>query len=240
MRDLLMSDSLDRVRGISELPLFPLPLVLFPGVPLPLHIFEPRYRQMLREVRAGTGFFGLSYFDGNAVPGADRPRVGHVGCAAEVAEVQPLDDGRSNILAVGLIRYRLEGYVEGDEPYLIGRVSFFEDEAEDEEVLVARGREVLETFMRIARAVRTINDERASLPELHESEPEHLSFLIAAAMEIEVEVKQELLELRVTSERLKRLHRLLTRVVDGYEERARMHTVAKGNGHSRRNIDFEP
>ena len=234
-----MSESFDRVRGVRELPLFPLPLVLFPGVPLPLHIFEPRYQQMLRDVRAGSGFFGLPYFDASAAPGTDRPRAGHVGCVAEVAEVEPIVDGRSNILTVGLIRYRLEAYVERGDPYLVGRMSFFEDEREDEETLAARAREVLEIFMRIARAVRTINDERASLPDLPEAEPEHLSFLVAAAMEIDLDVKQELLELRVTSERLTRLYHLLAQVVGNYEERARMHTVAKGNGHGGRQIDLE-
>ena len=235
-----MSEAFDRVLGVRELPLFPLPLVLFPGVPLPLHIFEPRYRQMLRDVRAGNGFFGLPYFDASAAPAEDRPRTGHVGCVAEVAEVQPIADGRSNILAVGLIRYRLESYIERGDPYLVGRVDFFEDESEDEELLSARAREVLETFMRIARAVRTINDERANLPDLPEAEPEHLSFLVAAAMELDAEVKQELLELRVTSERLARLHQLLKQVVESYEERARMHTLARGNGHGGHKLDFEP
>ncbi|HYG78959.1 MAG TPA: LON peptidase substrate-binding domain-containing protein, partial [Pyrinomonadaceae bacterium] len=58
-----MSEASDKVRGVRELPLFPLPVVLFPGVPLPLHIFEPRYQRMLSDVRAGDQLFGLSYFD---------------------------------------------------------------------------------------------------------------------------------------------------------------------------------
>jgi hypothetical protein len=93
--------------------------------------------------------------------------------------------------------------------------------------------------MRITRALRVINDERAVLPELPETEPELLSFLIAAAVEMNVEVKQELLELRSTSERLKRLRDLLARVVDNYEERARMHEIAKHNGHGDKKINLE-
>ena len=58
-----MSEASDKVRGMRELPLFPLPVVLFPGVPLPLHIFEPRYRQMLTDIRVSNNLFGLSYFD---------------------------------------------------------------------------------------------------------------------------------------------------------------------------------
>ena len=100
-----MSEALDKVRGVRELPIFPLPLVLFPGVPLPLHIFEERYRRMLADVRASNNLFGLSYFTPDAA-GEERPPEGHVGCATEVVEVQPLPDGRSNILTLGVVRYR--------------------------------------------------------------------------------------------------------------------------------------
>lgn len=233
-----MSEATDKVSGVPELPLFPLPMVLFPGVPLPLHIFEPRYRQMLSDIQSNNNLFGLSYFDASS---SDRelPPVGHVGCVAEVSETQPLPDGRSNILTLGLIRYRIEEYVERGDPYLVARVSYFEDETEDDELLRESSHEVADTFTRIARAVRTINDERANLPNISDTDPQRLSFLVAAAMEIETEVKQELLELRLTSERLRRLRDMLGRAVSGYEERARIHELAKGNGHSGRKIDIE-
>jgi Lon protease-like protein len=230
---------MDRVRGVRELPLFPLPLVLFPGVPLPLHIFEPRYRQMLADIRARDNLFGLSYFDASASAELEIPPAGHIGCAAEVTEVEPLADGRFNIVTIGLIRYRVEAYLDQGDPYLLGQVSFFEDEAEDERLLEERAREVTDIFLRIARAVRILNDERAALPELPETAPEHLSFLVAAAVDLDIEVKQELLELRSTAERLKRLHDLLGRVVKGYEERARVHAIAKGNGHTGKKIDLQ-
>src|SRR4051812_26175188 len=124
-----MSDSLDRVRGVRELPLFPLPVVLFPGVPMPLHIFEPRYRRMLEDIQLRDQLFGLSYFDASAAD-SSIPPVGHMGCVAEVTEVQPMPDGRSNVLTVGLIRYRVEAYIEHGDPYLVGAVAFFEDEEE--------------------------------------------------------------------------------------------------------------
>jgi ATP-dependent Lon protease len=225
-----MNESFERVRGVRELPLFPLPLVLFPGMSLPLHIFEERYRQMLADVRASNNLFGLSYFDINTATNT-RPSIGHVGCAAEVVEAQLLPDGRSNILTVGLIRYRLVEYVEAGEPYLVGRVEFFEDEREDEELLLERARHVSELFTRIARAVRNLNDDRAGLAELPDAEPERLSFLVAAAMELDAEAKQSLLDLRSGTERLERIGNLLTQVVGTYEERARKHKLAKGNGH---------
>jgi ATP-dependent Lon protease len=233
-----MSEAFNRVRDISELPLFPLSVVLFPGTPLPLHIFEDRYKKMLDDVRARDNLFGLSYFDASE-SGLDLPPAGHVGCVAEVREAQELPDGRSNILTVGLIRYRFEAYQDTSEPYLVGRVSFFEDEEEEPDVLVPNALEVSDLFLRIARAVRALNDERAALPDLPETEPEHLSFLVASAMELDLSVKQELLELAFTSERLKRLRDLLTSVVGRYEERARIHKIAKDNGHSNRKVRIE-
>ncbi|HEY5885106.1 MAG TPA: LON peptidase substrate-binding domain-containing protein [Pyrinomonadaceae bacterium] len=233
-----MSEAKEKVRGISELPVFPLSVVLFPGVPLPLHIFEPRYRQMLDDIRAGNNLFGLSYFDVSTTD-KEVPPVGTIGCVAEVTEAQALPDGRSNILTIGLIRYRLENYVERGDPYLVARVSFFEDEEEDVDLLREASQEVAEHFSRIARAVRIINDERASLPDITDTEPQRLSFLVAAAMEVDANVKQELLELRSTSERLTRLREMLGRALSNYEERARVHELAKGNGHSGRKIELE-
>lgn len=233
-----MSEASEKVSGVSELPLFPLPIVLFPGVPMPLHIFEPRYRQMLADIQGNNNLFGLSYFDASSSE-RETPPVGHIGCTAEVTETQTLPDGRSNILTVGVIRYRIEEYVERATPYLVARVSFFEDDDKDSELLSDSSHEVAETFTRIARAVRSINDERTSLPDISNTDPQKLSFLVAAAMEVDTDVKQELLELRLTLERLQRLRHMLTRAVSSYEERARIHELAKGNGHSGKKIELE-
>jgi len=233
-----MSEALEKVRGVRELPIFPLPLVLFPGVPLPLHIFEERYRRMLADVRASNNLFGLSYFVPDAAP-EDRPPAGHVGCATEVVEVQPLPDGRSNILTIGVARYQVVEYVERGDPYLVARVEFFEDEEEDAAVVGRGAEEVSEMFMRIARAMRTANQERGALPELPQDDPERLSFLVAAVVEMDAETKQRLLETRSTSDRLRRLHTMLAQAVEAYEERARTHELARGNGHAGKKIDLD-
>jgi len=233
-----MSEALDKVRGVSELPLFPLPVVLFPGMPMPLHIFESRYRTMLADIRPGNNLFGLSYFDKDKSD-KDMPPAGHVGCVAEVTETQALPDGRSNILAVGVIRYQVEAYAEHDSPYLVGRVKFFEDDEEGDQQVTSNAREVARMFMRVANSIRIINDERGNLPDISDTEPQKLSFLVAAALEIESEKKQELLELRSTAERLNQLRDVLARVVKSYEERARLHGIAKGNGHGGRRIEVE-
>ena len=234
-----MSEATDKVRGLSDLPLFPLPVVLFPGVPLPLHIFEPRYRQMLEDIKLAKNLFALAYFD-PTLSSNEVPPAGSIGCVAEVTETQTFPDGRSNILTLGVIRFRIDSYVDRGDPYLVAEVSFFEDDEEENDSLVAdTAKEVADTFTRIAQAVRTINDERAALPDISNTEPQRLSFLVAAAMEIDAEVKQELLELRSTSERLERLRGMLTIAVKGYEERARIHELAKGNGHGGRKIELE-
>src|SRR5678815_179887 len=105
-----MSEGFDKVKGVVELPVFPLPVVLFPGVPLPLHIFEPRYRQMLKDIQVTNNLFGIAYFDSSSAE-TDLPAAGHIGCVAEVNEAQTLPDGRSNILTLGVIRYRIESYI---------------------------------------------------------------------------------------------------------------------------------
>src|SRR5947199_8527758 len=126
-----MSEASDKVRGVRELPLFPLPLVLFPGVPLPLHIFEPRYQRMLADIRAHDSLFGLSYFD--AAEGTiSQPPVGHVAGVAEVTEVQSVPEGRANILTIVLTRYRRGYYVESNERYLVAGVLVLVVEEEEE------------------------------------------------------------------------------------------------------------
>lgn len=232
-----MSEATDKVSGVSVLPIFPLPLVLFPGVPLPLHIFEPRYRQMIEDIKVTNNFFGVSYLEDASE--AEFPPVGHIGCLAELTEAQTLDDGRSNILTVGVIRYRVEEYLDRGDQYLLARVSFFEDDDEDPKLLRASAKDVSELFLRVARAVRAINDERANLPNIAETEPQRLSFLVAAAVELDTNAKQALLELRSTAERLERLQGVLELFVGGYEERARVHELAKSNGHSGKRFELE-
>lgn len=224
-----MGEYSDKVRDIRELPLFPLNIVLFPNVPLPLHIFEPRYQQMVKDVRETNDIFGISYFD-SSVASLNVPPVGHVGCAAEIRDLQALPDDRSNIIAVGLVRYHVESYVAREEPYLVGRVNFFEDEEDSSAALSTLARETGSLFVRIAQAIRILNDTRTYIPDLSDTEPAHLSFLISATLDMEPEFKLELLELTSTSQRLEKLYDYLAKVVDSYENRSRAHEIAQTNG----------
>ena len=107
----------------ARIPLFPLPnVVLFPGMPLPLHIFEPRYRQMVRDVADGEKMIGMLLLR----PGwerdyAGRPPVFEVGCAGVLEQCEALADGRFNILLRGVSRFRILAEHEG-EPYRLASV----------------------------------------------------------------------------------------------------------------------
>ncbi len=232
-----MSEASERVLGIKHLPMFPLPLVLLPNELLPLHIFEERYRKMLKDVEAENRLFGVTLFN-STESFIERPAIGSIGCVAEVREVQPLPDERSNVITIGLIRYRLIDYVEADEPYLVGDVEFFEDEAEDLEILNPLADEVFALFKRIARAAHKLSGERGAFPEIPQAEPEQLSFLVTAAFNLEPELKYEMLETRSTIERLERLREILLQTVGKMEQSAEIHKVAKTNGHSKRKINI--
>lgn len=232
-----MSEASEKVLGIKHLPLFPLPLVLLPNELLPLHIFEPRYRRMLKDVETEKNMFGVTHFN-PPESFIEKPETGSVGCVAEVREVQNLPDGRSNILTVGIIRYRLIDYVDAGEPYLVGDVEFFEDVKEAAEVLNPLADEVFTLFKRVAKAAHKLSGERGRFPDIPQTEPEQLSFLVTAAFNLEPELKYQMLETDSTVERLSRLREILLQTVDKMEESAEVHKIAKTNGHSKKKIDL--
>ncbi|MBS1796026.1 MAG: LON peptidase substrate-binding domain-containing protein [Acidobacteria bacterium] len=232
-----MSEASEKVLGIRHLPLFPLPLVLIPNELLPLHIFEPRYRQMFKDIGLERNLFGVSHFDSDDSE-TDRPEPGTIGCVAEVRETQTLEDGRSNLLAIGVIRYRLRGYVETGDPYFVGDVDFFEDDEEDETIVKPLADEVFALFTRIAKAAHKLSGEQGRLPQIPQAAPEPLSFLVTAAFNLDAEIKYKMLELTSTTERLRRLREILVQTVGKMEESADIHKLARTNGHSRKKIDL--
>src|SRR3712207_3175982 len=123
-----------------RLPIFPLPVVLFPGTPLPLHIFEPRYRRMLGDCLAGDRRFGIT-----PAGSEDRmPDPGTVGCIAEIRVNQELPDGRSNVIVYGGERFVLTRPVTDPAPYFVAMVQTFEEEpgTEPQDDSAARVREL--------------------------------------------------------------------------------------------------
>jgi ATP-dependent Lon protease len=232
-----MSEALQKVAGITHLPIFPLPLVMLPNELLPLHIFEDRYRQMLKDVEQERRFFGVTLFEPQE-PVTEKPPPGTVGCVAEIREAETLPDGRSNILTLGIIRYRLVNYLRADEPYLVGDVKFFEDESEDATELEPLAENVFELFERMAKAAFKMSGNRGRFPEIQRADPEALSFLITAAFNFENDKKYRLLEMTSTLERLSDLKDVLDTAVVQIEESADIQTVSRTNGYSKKKIDL--
>ena len=211
----------------ARLPLFPLPLVLFPGATLPLHVFEPRYRALLADCVRGDGRFGIVLSAGD-----ERPLPGQVGCVAELRDVRALPDGRANILVEGAERFAIARLVASDSAYLVAEVQPWTDAPEPDahEALRTLDAGTREAFQRVARAARAIADDDDPIPELP-SDPAALSFAIAAAVELELGTRQRLLASRSAVERLREVHELLARALPGAEMRAAVHVGARRNGH---------
>jgi Lon protease-like protein len=212
-----------------RLPVFPLSVVLFPGTPLPLHIFEPRYRRMLADCLAGDRRFGIT------PTGAlhEAPDPGSVGCTAEVRVNQELPDGRSNIVVLGGDRFVVRAVVDDPAPYHVAEVRTFEDEPgtapAPERTTLLR-----ETFTRYATMLRELSDVEPLPPELPD-EGLPLSFHVSAGIDVEAAVKQRLLVERSTARRVEALLVVLAAVSAGVERALDVHRRAhtNGRGHKR-------
>jgi uncharacterized protein len=124
-----MDDALRVRRQLSRLPIFPLPgAVLLPYAVIPLHVFEPRYRKMIRDCQAGAGVLALANVPQEALrERPERPRVLPVVGAGLLARVDPLPDGRSNIVVRGVLRARIVEELASREPYRLVRAEPLED-----------------------------------------------------------------------------------------------------------------
>jgi Lon protease-like protein len=222
-----------------ELPIFPLPIVLFPGAPQPLHIFEPRYRQLLTDCLAADRRFGVAYVTPNRAPAADpTPDLGDVGCVALIRSSEPLPDGRSNILAVGERRFVLRRWVTGSRPYRVAEIEEFDDDPIDVNELATLAQDVREGFARLARALGVLterSDEEMDLP----NDPGLLSFQVAAALELDLDAKRTLQAGRNTSVRLRQLAAVLGPLAADAERRAAVRQRARGNGQGGRHPEIE-
>ncbi len=234
-----MSEESIKVLGVKELPIFPLPLVLLPFEFLPLHIFEPRYREMLADVRMEKNLFGISCFEPTDIS-PEKPEVGSIGCVAEIHEAQTLEDGRSNILTVGVIRYRITGYRKTGKPYPIAEVEFFEDDDNDNDQETKElADKVFSLFRRVAKAAHEASGNLGQLPEIPQTEPEQLSFLISAAFGLDNGIKSEILETRSTFERLTKINTVLKKEVVKVEELIAINKKSRTNGHFKKKIDLD-
>jgi len=206
----------------TTIPLFPLGLVLLPENPLPLHIFEERYKLMIDECLAENRGFGIAYFHGTDIVSA--------GCTARILKVlKRYDDGRLDILTVGQRRFLIKEIVE-NKAYLEAHVSYFDDEepAEDRSCrdLAEKGLALLKQFTSILAAEQTYQ-----LAE--KMDCKSISFLIAGCEGFSHEEKQRFLEMTSTSERLIKSTDALKQMIERMQITAEIHKIIGGNGNAK-------
>ncbi|HTX81534.1 MAG TPA: LON peptidase substrate-binding domain-containing protein [Streptosporangiaceae bacterium] len=179
----------------TKLPLFPLGSVLYPGLVLPLHIFEDRYRQLVADLleRPEPRQFGVVAIRYGRETGIDGvSALYETGCTAELQRVEPYDDGRFDLVTVGAQRFKLLGLGE-QAPYFTGDVEWLPEEVGDEAeaglVLTA----VQQSFRSYLALIAERGGAHVTIPEMPD-EPMLMSYLVAAAIVVDLPAKQRLLE----------------------------------------------
>lgn len=183
---------------MPRLPLFPLGSVLLPGLLLPLHVFEPRYRQLVRDLldlpEEQRRFGVVAIRQGREVGPdgvADATALHEVGCVARVQRIEPWEDGRYAVVAVGAERFRLTGLLEG-APYLIGQVEWLDDDDAPGGEATLHDRAVRAAFRGYLETLGAVGDDQVELPALP-ADPLALSYAIAAVVVVDLDERQRLL-----------------------------------------------
>ena len=200
----------------DRIPLFPLNVVLLPGAELPLHIFEPRYRAMVKTCLEEECEFGMLL----SLPKG----IAHVGCTAEILDVtKRYDDGRMDIRTVGRAPFRVVELFP-ESPLLEGQVDYLEDREFPASPRVQR--ELVELF----EACHTlIFDDYPK--NLEGASTEDFSYLVAATLPMDLLWKQQILELRSEADRQERLVAYLREWAPHLQKKGVMRQRAGGNGH---------
>ena len=191
--------------SVRELPLFPLPeVVLFPNEVLPLHIFESRYRMMLKSVLETDSLFGVVKWDPNT------KSMANVGCCAHIIKHQTADDGRSNIITMGQQRFQILEIVRST-PFYSGIVSWIDDEnSQNLQDLDSLRDSVIQALNDVVNLTSKLTNSQKILPDKLPNNPMELSFWIGAHLGGPVsDEQQRLLEERDTYIRLQREFEML-------------------------------
>jgi Lon protease-like protein len=199
----------------ERIALFPLNVVLFPGASLPLHIFEPRYREMVKDCLEEKAEFGMLLSLSNG--------VARVGCTAEIVEVaKRYNDGRMDIVTVGRAPFRVvELFTES--PLLEGQVDYLEDRE------TRSNERIQHELVELYEACHTlVFDDYAK--NLEGAAPEDLSYLVAATLPMDLLCKQQILELRCEADRQERLVAYLREWAPHLQKTVAKHARAGGNG----------
>lgn len=176
------------------LPLFPLGTVLYPGLVLPLNIFEERYRQLIRDLQESPQprrFGVIAIREGRETGVTGVSSLYEIGCLAMLREVEELDDGRYEIVTVGTDRFRLCS-LDDSKPYLRGEVELLDEPVGDEIETPIVMAAVQRGFRGYLDMLASRGSATISVPELPD-EPILLSYLVAASVIIELPQRQELL-----------------------------------------------
>jgi Lon protease-like protein len=196
---------------VARIPLFPLGSVLFPGLALPLHIFEPRYRQLVTDLQQGDddaarSFGVVAIRAGHEVGATSVASLHEVGTTAVLRRVTPYPDGRFDILSTGARRFRLLALDES-RTYLQGDVEWLDEGAGEPQQTDALATRVAAGFRAYQQVLGAGPDETGELPD----DPTVLSYLVSAAMVLDLGDRQRLLAAPSTAQRLERLTRVLVR-----------------------------
>jgi len=183
--------------GTEELRLFPLNVILFPGMPMPLRIFEERYKVMIGECIVEEAPFGIVLIrEGPEVGGGAMPYK--IGTTARIGEVERLEDGRMNLATTGERRFQIEGTVH-EQPYLKGLVRYLPDDIGDlDQGVLEKARDLFSEYLRGLSGIRGGWSRQADVPE----RPTDLSYTIAHYLDLPVVAKQRLLEVPLVHERI--------------------------------------
>ena len=204
-----------------RLPLFPLGTVLYPGLLLPLHIFEERYRTLVRDLTGGrTGeqpeegapTFGVIAIRQGREVGADGIRELHdVGCTAEIRRVEALPDGRFDLVTTGAQRFRLLKLDVDAAPYLVGEVEYLDEQVESDSDATVLAGSVARQYLAYRDQLLSLQGQAPRVRGPLPAEPVVLSYLVAAAMVLDRQDKQDLLEAPDVAARLRSELALLRR-----------------------------
>ena len=197
------------------IPLFPLDVVLFPGTPLPLHIFEPRYKEMIGECREQDAPFGIIR--------AVKDGIAEIGCTAQITTVtKEYPDGRLDLIAEGRERFEVLELNE-ERSFLRADVLLVPDEP---------GSPSEEQRARAIEAHKKILDLAGALQDLTAADLDVLSYHLAGSLPLDLDFKQKLLAMRSERERIQEVAQYLENVLPNLSRAARAREKAGGNGHA--------
>jgi Lon protease-like protein len=201
---------------VSLIALFPLDVVLLPGAPMPLHIFEPRYKEMIAESLEKSLPFGIVR--------AQQDSVAEIGCSAEISEVvKKYEDGRLDIVTEGLKRFQITG-LDQERSFLRGEVDFFEDDEEQ-----AAPKPEAEKLIKLHGELLAVAGAEATGIEADDLQ---LSFHLAGSVLLDLDFKQNLLGMRSESQRVTAMVEYYTLLVPRLKRTLFVKEKSKGNGHA--------